>query len=110
MYWLLKDHEPVPGEDVRQWAQWYETAHRVVCQEDVAAGGCVSTVFLGLNRRYGPGAPLLFESRVFGGQMDQEQDLYATWDDALAGHGALVARVQRRLKEGEAVPCSHRGP
>ncbi len=46
----------------------------------------VSTVFLGLNHRYGEGVPVLFETMIFGGEHDQYQDRYCTYDEAEAGH------------------------
>jgi hypothetical protein len=53
----------------------------------------ISTVWLGMNHRYGNGAPLIFETMVFGGELDGEQERYATEAEAVAGHAAMVARV-----------------
>ena len=47
----------------------------------------VSTVFLW-------GHPLLFETMVFGGKLDQEQKRYSTWEEAERGHAAMVERVK----------------
>jgi hypothetical protein len=71
-----------------------ETADRQVAktiQGDVR----VSTVFLGLDHRHwGEGPPLLFETLVFRGD-DGGSDMvrYSSWDDAEAGHAAMVRRV-----------------
>ena len=55
----------------------------------------MSTVFLGLNHAVSEnGPPLLFETMVFGGQLDSEQERYTTWEEAELGHSAMVARVQ----------------
>ena len=51
-------------------------------------------VFLGLDHSFGSGPPLLFETMVFGGPLDEEMDRYTTWDEAEAGHKAMVKRVQ----------------
>lgn len=53
----------------------------------------ISTVFLGMNHRYGDGAPLWFESMIFGGKFDEEQVRYTTWAEAEAGHKKLVDKV-----------------
>ena len=55
----------------------------------------VSTVFLGLDHSFGEGPPLLFETMVFGGDMDQEEDRYTTYDQAEAGHKAMVERASK---------------
>lgn len=55
--------------------------------------GEVSTVFLGLDHSWSGPPPLLFETMVFGGTLDQEQVRYSTWDEAEAGHAAMVAKV-----------------
>jgi hypothetical protein len=57
----------------------------------------VSTVFLGLDHGWEVDAPpILFETMVFGGVLDQEQVRYATWAEAESGHAAMVARVKER--------------
>lgn len=50
----------------------------------------VSTVFLGLDHGYGEGPPILFETLVFGGPLDQSGDRYCTWEEAEAGHERWV--------------------
>lgn len=54
----------------------------------------VSTVFLGIDHSFGSGPPLLFETMVFGGELDQEQERYSTEAEAAAGHRAMVERVR----------------
>jgi hypothetical protein len=54
----------------------------------------VSTIFLGIDHSFGSGPPLLFETMVFGGELDDEQERYSTEAQALAGHAAMVARVK----------------
>lgn len=78
--------------DLMEWAKWFETVDRVV--EKTSIGDVdVSTVFLGLDHSFGSGPPLLFESMIFGGDLDQETDRYETYEQAEAGHSAMVARV-----------------
>jgi len=54
----------------------------------------VSTVFLGLDHQFGAGEPVLFETMVFGGEYDGEQDKYSTWEEAEAGHAEILAKVK----------------
>ncbi|MDX1247536.1 hypothetical protein GHK05_20720 [Sinorhizobium meliloti] len=61
----------------------------------------VSTVFLGLDHQFGRGPPLLFETMAFrkGGGDCEQCERYSTWDDAEAGHAAMVRRLQRQEVE-----------
>ena len=115
MYYILKDKEVVEELDFMKWAQSFEKMDLVIKQEIIATGmsfetpmsaktvnlakgkleGCrISTVFLGIDHNFGDDSPpLLFETMVFGGKFDQEQDRYATYDEALAGHEAMKRRV-----------------
>jgi hypothetical protein len=55
----------------------------------------VSTVWLGINMNFGgSGPPIIFETMVFGGPLDEQMDRYSTETEALAGHTAMVMRVK----------------
>lgn len=54
----------------------------------------VSTVWLGINHQWGAGPPLIFETMVFGGNLNEECVRYSTESEALVGHAAMCARVQ----------------
>jgi hypothetical protein len=54
----------------------------------------VSTVWLGMNHQWGDGPPLIYESMVFGGPMDQEMWRYATKEEAWEHHDVIVQMVQ----------------
>jgi len=56
-------------------------------------GVVVSTTWIGIDHSWGQGPPVIFETMVFGGDLDGEQDRYATIEEARAGHHAMVARV-----------------
>jgi len=87
MYYRLKpDHSVEPSDSMQI------DDRRVALDKDVAPGAEVSTVFLGLDHAFGDGPPVLFETMVFGGPLDGEQDRYCTWDEAVAGHAAMLAR------------------
>jgi hypothetical protein len=54
----------------------------------------VSTVFLALNHNFhGDGPPLIFETMVFGGELDGECRRWATEEQAIAGHREMEALV-----------------
>jgi hypothetical protein len=68
--------------------------NRTVALEIIDDDVRVSTVFLGLDHSFGTGPPLLFETMVFGGPMDQEQGRCTTWEEAESLHATMVARVK----------------
>lgn len=71
-----------------------DRAYKVVAL-DIVGDVRVSTVWLGLDHGWGnDGAPpVIFETMVFGGKLDEEMDRYSTLADAERGHAAMLARV-----------------
>jgi len=65
-----------------------DKAYKVVKQERLWYGAWLSTVWLGLDHRYGEGPPLIFESMLFapGTAHELDMDRYATEAEAAAGH------------------------
>ena len=59
----------------------------------------VSTVFnMGINHRGLDGAdPLIFETRVLGGTMDQAKWRYSTWGQAEVGHQEVLEQLLREM-------------
>ena len=54
----------------------------------------ISTVFTGINQNWGEGAPILFETMVFGLPDDlQPQWRFSTWDEAMEIHDLLVSTL-----------------
>jgi hypothetical protein len=100
VYYILDGREPVPCDDVLAWAAWYETADRSVGRAELPGGVLVSTVFLGLDHDFARvGAlehvPVLFETMIFGGPLDEYRARYCTWEEAEAGHAEAVALASR---------------
>jgi hypothetical protein len=101
-HYILKGHQPIAVETYRdghlnepeliRWAKWFETADRIVQQTQIDTDEMVSTVFLGLDHAIS-GRPLLFETMVFGGEFDQVQERYTTWEEAEKGHQRVVEMV-----------------
>lgn len=79
-----------------EWATEMEGNRRVAADE--VDGVRVSTVWLGLDHSFGGGCPLIFETMVFGGPLDMEQDRYSTEAEAIAGHVSMLARVKAAMK------------
>ena len=94
-YILNEAGDPELCDEILRWAAWFETSAdaRRVAGTDVGTAR-VSTVFLGIDHAFGDGPPILYETMVFGGPMDQTQDRYHTKEEALAGHEAMVERVK----------------
>ena|SRR5882672_8300506 len=90
----LVGHEAVLVEDLIEWAVWLQTAERRVAFDEITPDVKVSTVFLGLDHRIGQGPPLLFETMIFGGEHNDFEERYSTWEEAEAGHKRAVAMVQ----------------
>jgi hypothetical protein len=92
--YVLDGHEPILEGDLLAWGKWMQDGDRIVAQTMVGEVR-VSTIFLGLDYNFHlSGPPLLFETMVFGGELDQEQERYSNWDEAVAGHEAMVARIK----------------
>lgn len=66
---------------------------------DIIDGVRVSTVFLSLNHAsmHDPDTPILFETMIFGGEHDQYQDRYSTWEEAERGHKKAIAIVKGEI-------------
>lgn len=73
------------------------TEDRFVAKTEVSDKVMVSTVLLVINHAHDNGTPIIFETMVFGGALDQEQDRYSTKAGALAGHECMVNRARESL-------------
>jgi hypothetical protein len=94
--YILVDREPKRCDDILEWGRWYETAQRHI-GDDTINGVRVSTVFLGLDHSFSEGDPILFETMVFGGEHNEWQERYFTYDEAEAGHKNVVRRIRLGL-------------
>ena len=98
-YYILNDSgEPVPAHDITTWGKWHKTAKRHVAEDHLPGGVRVSTVFLGIDHRFGmEGPPVLWETMIFGGPHGGYQERYTSKADAIAGHleALRLARTER---------------
>lgn len=99
-YILDEENRPVALErtpdNLIVWGRFIERDSCRVGYTQVTSEIRVSTVFLGLDHRFGfgSGPPILFETMIFGGCLDGEQWRYSSWDDAETGHKAAVAKAR----------------
>ena len=99
-HFILDKHRIVPCGDLAEWMAW---SIRADCEDQcrvgitVLFGGgvTVSTVFIGRDLGLG-GLPLVFETMVFGGKMDEYTRRYSCWQDAEEGHEETVEEVRSR--------------
>ena len=111
-YILDEDHRVVKA-DLMTWARWFEQRDQRIIEQTTTKKHWVSTVFLGLDHRWGgKGPPLVFETMVFDKRSSmrlivdhpmmirEEADgegffgRWSSWDDAVAGHNSIVRRVK----------------
>jgi len=97
-YYVLKGHIVVQTTNAITFGKFMESQSRRVA-ETKTNNAYISTVFLGIDHQFGDGPPLVFETMVFGGPLDDEQDRYSTWDEAVAGHAAMVKRVEEAKRK-----------
>lgn len=107
LYVLDADNRVVEVFDFATWGEYLEHGNRVVGWTQITSETDVSTVFIGIDHRiWGEGPPLLFETMIFGGPLDQSQWRYASYDDAMTGHKAAVRKAReaigQRVTEEEA--------
>ena len=93
--YVLAGKIPVKCDDLRIWAHSYEKeANWRRVAEDTIGHAYISTVFLGIDHAFGKGPPLLFETMVFGGALEDEQDRCSTWAEAEVMHARMLERVR----------------
>lgn len=94
-YYWDRNGEPMSRED---WmTKMSDDMYKRVALTTFPDGTFVSTVWLGLDHGFGSRKPVLWESMVFGPQVDSEQDYqwrYTSEERALAGHQAIVTTLQ----------------
>lgn len=89
-FYVLRDRRPERATR-DEWRVFTRSGGAQVAETDLG-DVCVSTRFTGVA---GPAPhPLLFETLVYDGPFDGTRARYATWDEAVAGHDAMVERVR----------------
>jgi hypothetical protein len=98
-YKLDEAGDPVPCEDVLEWARWFQENHeaRVVAKTLLPSGCLVSTIFLFFHG----GDSVLWETMMFNGPYDV-CDRYRSREDALVGHEKWVLVAEGKMTSIEA--------
>lgn len=110
--YVLEGHTPALCGNMARWAECCTPDMRRVKLTRVGGVVDVSTVFLGIDHRMsGPqGPPILFETMVFKVEgappnasldslVENLQDRYCTWDEAVKGHDSVVLQCELFLPE-----------
>ena len=95
--YILKDKIPVLCEDREDLINCFNIDMRRVAKDKIGDTE-VSTVFLCIDHSFGAGPPILFETMVFGGPLDQEMKRYSTYEEAEKGHKEMCERVLKTLE------------
>lgn len=69
---------------------------------DEISGVRVSTIFLGIDQRFGDGPPILFETMIFcpsNEAIDQWRERCCTWEEAETLHKEACKLVRESIKE-----------
>lgn len=82
-----KNGKPI---NITLWGKLFKDADYKIVRATTTDDVTVSTVWLGVNHRFGEGQPLIFETMIFGGNNDGYQERYSTLGEARAGHERIV--------------------
>lgn len=110
-YYLLDEKNNPYPVNLQEWAETFEIHHdnKHVRFTDIAKYGVsISTVFLGIDHGYPQWSghtknykPVLFETMVYWNPdhaLDEYQERYHTWDEALKGHREAVRNVIKYIR------------
>jgi hypothetical protein len=88
-YYYLKGKEIHETNNILKWGKEFEKIENRRVAKATFTDTDVSTVFIGIDHRFlfePAGAPLLFETMIFGSIADNYCDRYETWEQATKGH------------------------
>jgi hypothetical protein len=102
--YILVEGIPVPEPDLLKWGKWFEDiSNRRVALTNIGVVR-VSTVFLGMDHNFSrEGPPVLYETLVENGALDDRMERYCTREDALRGHFEIV-RLVLAAEPGDDMP------
>lgn len=91
--WFDRRGNPIGPEDWEQLKLHVPEYFRIA--ETMIGDIRISTVWIGIDMGFHrDGPPIIFETMVFGGSLDQECWRYATEAQAVEGHGFVVGLVR----------------
>lgn len=88
-------HSGLTPEVTDHFGEWDKRIIAVteVVDPDTGEDVRISTVFLVIDHNWMGSPPILFETMVFGGRLNEAQERYCTVDEAEAGHKEMVNKV-----------------
>ena len=94
------------GETVRlaksleEYAEFFESGKRVIAQDKLGDGVFLSTVFLCIDHSFcSTKGHVLFETMIFGGESNEDQRRYQTYEAAITGHNEWLAVLKKSAKK-----------
>jgi hypothetical protein len=86
--WYILDEENRPVKSsIIEAGEWLDkNLKRKAVKQEHVGDVYVSTVFLGLDHSFNSDKPVLWETMIFGGDHDQFQGRYSSYEDAVIGH------------------------
>ena len=99
MAWYILDenNKPVKAVSIMESAEQLEkNPERKAVKQEHIDDIFISTVFLGLDHAWDSDIPVLWETMIFGGEHDQYQERYTSYEDALKGHQTALNLVKEK--------------
>jgi hypothetical protein len=100
MSWYILDEEnnPIKTDSLSSFKWMEKNKHKKFVKREHIGDIFISTVFLGLDHSWNSHLPVLWETMIFGGEHDQYQDRYTSYEDAIKGHEEASLLVKKSLK------------
>ena len=100
-YILSKDKKVIKEPNLDIWSKSRAKSNWLVQKNVIPDKNIeISTVFLGIDHSFsGAKEPLLFETMVFGGPLDQEMDRCSTYKQAERMHEVMCNRVKETMQK-----------
>jgi hypothetical protein len=96
LYILDENNKPIRSTivDCGEWLN--KNPERKAVKQERIGDIFISTVFLGLDHALNSNIPVLWETMIFGGEHDQYQERYTSYEDALEGHQTALNLVNKQ--------------
>ena len=109
LYYILNENNITKEVERQEYFEWNvkygapgsgEKDRKRIGRDKIDVKDCeVSTVFLGIDHSFDSDSePILFETLVFGGDLDGEMQRYSTWKEAVKGHAEMVEKCGGKVK------------
>ena len=97
MWYTLNENNKPVASTANESSLWMENnpEKKAVKQERIGKI-FISTVFLGLDHAWNSDIPVLWETMIFGGEHNQYQERYTSYEDALEGHQTALNLVNNK--------------